>query len=221
MKSLALSLLLLTGASPAPMLDVDLQLVLCVDSSQSIDPSEYVLQHEGIALAFASPQIIDAIKGGALGRIVVSLVEFSDGARVRIPPVVVSDAASARKFAETVIGLEREVNGQTGISLGISMSIGVITGSPYRATRRVIDVSGDGSNNADEFSVPINMTTVRELALRNKITVNGLPIEGEEADIIEFYRQWVLTGRDAFLIPAKDVTDFAQAIRRKLILEIS
>jgi hypothetical protein len=215
MKWLVFTLALLAcvaRAEPISPLDVDLELVLCVDSSDSIDSSEFALQRQGIALAFQSEEIINAVERGALGRIAVSLVDFSDDASVRIPFVIISDR---------VLASNREKQGNTSISAGIWTSVRDIDAAPYLATRRVIDVSGDGANNRDWPEYGISMDTAVALAKKNHIVINGLPIESDEPDVAQFYQKWVLTGHGAFMVVAKDVADFGRAIRHKLILEVS
>jgi len=208
-------------ADPIPLLDVDVELVLCVDSSESIDSDEFALQRQGIAFAFQSEEIVNAIQRGALGRIAVSLVDFADDASVRVPFVVISDAKSADRFAAMVLASERKKNGNTSISAGIWTSVMDLNAAPYRATRRVIDVSGDGANNRDNPELDINMTTAGELARTNHVVVNGLPIESDELGVAQFYQESVLTGHGAFMVVANGVADFGRAIRRKLILEVS
>jgi len=224
MKWFALTFALLAcvaRAEPISPLDVDLELVLCVDTSDSIDSSEFALQRQGIALAFQSEEIINAIERGALGRIAVSLVDFSDDASVRIPFVIISDRKSAHRFANMVLASNREKNGNTSISAGIWTSVQDLDAARYIATRRVIDVSGDGANNRDWPEFGISMDTAVALAKKNHIIINGLPIESDESDVAGLYQKWVLTGRGAFMVAAKDVADFARAIKHKLILEVS
>jgi hypothetical protein len=224
MKWLVLTLALLAcvaRAEPISPPDVDLELVLCVDTSDSIDSSEFALQRQGIALAFQSEEIINAVERGALGRIAVSLVDFSDDASVRIPFVIISDRKSAHRFAAMVLASNREKQGNTSISAGIWTSVRDIDAAPYLATRRVIDVSGDGANNRDWPEYGISMDTAVALAKKNHIVINGLPIESDEPDVAQFYQKWVLTGHGAFMVVAKDVADFGRAIRHKLILEVS
>jgi hypothetical protein len=219
---LTLSLLACVArADPIPFLDVDVELVLCIDTSESIDSNEFTLQRQGVALAFQSEEIVNAIQGGALGRIAVSLVDFADDASVRVPFVVISDEKSAHRFADMVLAAQREKNGNTSISAGIWTSVMDINAAAYRATRRVIDVSGDGANNRDNPELDINMATAVALAKQNRVVINGLPIESDELGVAQFYQESVLSGHGAFMVVAKGVADFGRAIRRKLILEIS
>ena len=208
-------------ADPIPLLDVDVELVLCVDSSESIDSDEFALQRQGIALAFQSEEIVNAIQRGALGRIAVSLVDFADDASVRVPFVVISDTKSADRFAAMVLASDREKNGNTSISAGIWTSVQDLDAAPFLATRRVIDVSGDGANNRDWPEFGISMDTAVKSAKKNHIIINGLPIESDELGVAQFYQKWVLTGRGAFMVVAKDVADFGRAIKHKLIREVS
>lgn len=204
--------------------DVDLELVLAVDVSDSIDQEEFAFQRGAIAAAFKEPEIIRAMSNGALGRVAVAMVDFSSHhqTRVSVPWHVIRNEESAEGFAAAVLGAERGPSGNTSISSGITMAARLIAASPYHTTRRVIDVSGDGSNNEDDFATEENMSTARDLARSLKIVVNGLPIVSKfEPDLERHYRCNVLTGRGAFLVVAEGVADFARAIRRKLVREIA
>lgn len=211
------------AAAPAPALDVDVALVLVVDVSDSVQPSEFELQRLGIAAAFRTPELIAAIEAGALGRIAVTMVEFSDQAVQVGAWQTIEGAESGVAFAAFVIAASRSVVGQnTSISAGLTKATQVLSQSPYRATRLVIDISGDGANNADDFSSDISMGSAQAAAKKIGATVNGLPITaGGDLETLEFYQQWVVAGPSGFLIEAAGFEDFARAIRRKLILEIS
>lgn len=211
------------GAQTGPAaIDVDLALVLVVDTSESVSEKDYQLQRTGLASAFANQEIIDAITNGALGRIAVSVIEFSSAADVRIPLTVLDSKQGALSFAAAIQALERDdgdLRSMTSISAGISLAVSLIEAAPVRATRRVIDVSGDGPNNQD--AVDVNMDMVRMRATTAKIVINGLAIIDEDPSTEEFYREWVVLGRGGFLIPAVNSRSFGEAMRRKLIREIS
>ena len=206
--------------------DVDVALVLAVDVSGSVQPDEFDLERNGIATAFSSPEIIEAIEHGALGRIAVSVVFFASPEETGavVPWIVVSDAQSAEHFAWAVAAAQRSGNGNTSISSGMTLAAKMIANSPYRATRRIIDVSGDGANNADLLDSDhgnVDMMSAHALCTSLHITVNGLAIVNEEPNIADYYRQYVTTGKGAFLIVASGVLDFARAIRKKLVQEIA
>jgi len=206
--------------------DVDVALVLVVDVSGSVQSDEFDLERNGIATAFSSPEIIAAVEGGALGRIAVSVVFFASPEETGtvVPWTVISDEASAEHFAWAMSAAQRSGNGSTSISSGMTLAAKMIANSPYRATRRVIDVSGDGANNLDLGGTDngsIDMTSAHALCASQHITVNGLAIVNQEPDIADYYRHNVISGTGAFLIVAKGVADFARAIRRKLVQEIT
>lgn len=204
--------------------DVDVALVLAVDVSQSIQPEEYSLEKNGIASAFANDEIVQAIQNGSLGRIAVAVVHFAspNETEVVVPFRVLKDKESAFAFAQEILTVKRSGDGNTSISAGITLAAETIVYSPYRATRRVIDVSGDGANNEDQITYDggTNMKTAQELCARSHIIVNGLPIMGEEANIVDYYQDFVIMGKGSFVVEAKDTRDFARAIRHKLVLEI-
>ncbi len=157
-------------------LDVDVALVLVMDISDSVDGDEFALQRVGTAGAFVDPEIVNAISSGALGRIAVSVVEFANEAVIVVPWTVISDAKSARAFAATVTGAPRsnDVGTGTSISAGISLANKVILTMPYRATRKVMDVSGDGTNNTDAEGITVEVVT--KIAKAQHITINGLTL---------------------------------------------
>lgn len=222
--AIALALLTMPVAYPATTdLDVDVALVLAVDISDSVDNDEYTLQQVGLAEAFLDPALIAAVKGGSLGRIAVMVIAFSSDAIVTVPWVVISDAKSAQFMSDAILVTPRPevIGGSTSISAGLTHAALMINASAFRATRRVIDISGDGTNNYDDLPRGIDMDSARALVKASKITVNGLPIRNDEEDVPGYYRDYVISGPGSFAIPAENSKDFGRAIRRKLILEIS
>jgi len=220
--ALSVSLTAQVTAQGEAVLDVDVALVLAVDTSESVNEEEYQLQRTGLASAFAEREIIDAITGGALGRILVAVVDFSSSAEVRIPFTLLDSEKSVIAFAAAIAALPRQdgtMRSQTSISAGISLATLLIERCLCRPTRKVIDVSGDGANNQDAIDVNMNMVRTKATAL--DITINGLAILDGEAFLEEFYRRWVLLGHGAFLIPAESSLSFGKAMRRKLVREIS
>ena len=156
--------------------DVDLALVLVTDVSRSIDDSEFALEKDGYAAAFTSEQVISAIKAGPLGSIAVSYVEFASGFEVKtvLDWTVIRDADSARAFVEKLTAAPRSFWGRTAIGAGIDHAVGLLAESGVNATRRTIDVCGDGTNNAGR-----EVSAARDDAVSAGITINGLAIINE------------------------------------------
>ena len=221
------ALLLPALVVPAAAEDVDLQLVLAIDVSGSIDDVEAQLQRDGYLKALVHPKVIEAIKAGPIGRIAVTYVEWASDnfQHTVIEWRVISDEASARAFvsalAETPILRER----RTSISGAIDYGKGLIQTSGLTSTRRVIDISGDGYNNIGR-----EVTAARDEAVAAGITINGLPIINDRpnpfgrpavVDLDKYFETYVIGGPGAFVVLAKDFQSFASAILQKLVLEIS
>jgi hypothetical protein len=196
---------------------VDLALVLAVDSSTSVDFDEFNLQMSGIADAFRDGAVLNAIKAAAPNGIAVTLVQWSNPDRQALAFgwTKVRDAASAEAIARMIDLTPRLVtSGGTAISDAIDFSIRLLDG--VAATRRVIDVSGDGHDNLRGYSI-----TATSRAVAAGITVNGLAILNEDPKLDRYYLVHVIGGADAFVLVADDYEDFSRAIRLKLITEIS
>jgi hypothetical protein len=223
-----------TAAAPAPAprapvlgpqgqaQEVDVALVLAVDVSGSIDYEEAELQRKGIVDAIMSREVIQAIQSGSLGRIGLSVVYFSssDYGVMSVPVnwMVVQDQASATNFAKALVAARRPSARGTSISDALELSMRMLETGPYHSVKQVIDVSGDGVNNAGRA-----VQDVRDEILAKGITINGLPIidYSTPQDLDKYFEGCVIGGPAAFVIPAKGFTDFARAMRRKLVLEIS
>jgi uncharacterized protein DUF1194 len=209
----------LAASAETPL--VDLKLVLAVDASGSVDDAEFALQMQGIAQAFRDPAVLAAIKSGPAKRIAVNLVTWAqhEVPKVSVGWFVVGDEASAERFAEAVSVFPRQVNGATGMGEGIAASLRELDASGFTAPREVVDVSGDGAETpARDYVVMIPQA--RDMAASRGVTVNGLVILGE-AGVEEWYQRNVLVGAGSFLMVARDYGDFAEAIRRKLLREIT
>ena len=175
-------LILLTAAclalgTPARAADsVDMTLVLVSDVSRSVDDAEFKLQKEGYIEAFTSRQVIGAIRGGSIGAIAVAYVEFASSSEVRtvVDWTVIRDEASARDFADRIVAAPRSFWGRTAISSGIDRAVQLLAENGFETQRRVIDVAGDGTNNAGR-----DVTEARDDAVRAGITINGLAIINE------------------------------------------
>ncbi|MBY0332330.1 MAG: DUF1194 domain-containing protein [Acetobacteraceae bacterium] len=228
------SLLLATGAAAmagaravrANAEPVDVLLVLAVDVSRSVDEDEAKLQREGYRAAVADPAVIEAIRGGMIGAIAIAYVEWAGAEyqRLVLPWQRLGTAADAELWSERLAEAPRASLSWTSISGGIDFSRRVIADAPFEATRRVIDVSGDGVNNSGG---PVEVA--RDRAVAEGITINGLPIVNDRptfgrmppVPLDEYYRDSVVGGPGAFVIVAEDFVSFGKAVKRKLIREIA
>ena len=215
--SLVVSLLL--GAPARADEEVDLELVLMVDASGSVDEREYALQRLGYVQAFRDPSVISAIRSGYRGKIAVAYIEWP-GPYLQAPIAdwtELSDEASVRAFAARLESEPRELySGGTAVGHAILYGAQAIEANRFASRRRVIDVSGDGSTNRG-----IAAYLARDQVVARGFTVNGLPILTNEPFLDRYYEANVIGGPGAFMIPAKGFEDFAKAIRAKLIREIS
>lgn len=222
---LALLLLIASAGPVRPQVPVDLELVIAVDISRSVDDVEAQLQRDGYVAAFTDPRVIEAIQGGAIGAIAVTYVEWAgvDYQRTMVDWFLVSDGESAGEFASRIAALPRVSMGWTSISGAIDYAARQF-GSGYSGTRRVIDISGDGINNSGRPA-----WLARDDAVRQGIVINGLPILNDrpnfgrpaEPHLDQYYETFVIGGPGSFLIAAEDYRAFAGAILAKLIREIA
>lgn len=224
---LALSAVGLDAPAKGADVPVDLELVLAVDVSASVDPFEARLQRKGYVDAMLDSDIIGAIQRGNHGRIAVTYVEWSGASNTRtvVPWAIVEDRASAFAFSTFVEAAPVGFGHWTSISGAINFSASLFSENGYRGIRRVIDLSADGPNNDGE-----SPETARDEAVSSGIVVNGLPIvnkrpqasgEAQIANYGTYFRECIIGGPGAFMVVAKDFVSFAQAIRRKLLSEIA
>ena len=198
---------------------VDLNLVLAVDASGSIDDERFKLQKEGYAEAFLNPRVLNAIRNGNERSIAVTMVQWTGPTLhvVMVPWMVIKDQRTAQAFAALIAAAPRQIfGGGTSVSGAIDFSVTLLNASPFHAARRVIDISGDGSNNLGR---PAELA--RDEAVKTGVRINGLPILAVEPDLDMYFRQSVIGGPGAFIIPVKNYDAFADAILRKLVTEIS
>ena len=222
--------LLLPGSAaaqgaPRPV-PVDLELVLAIDVSGSIDQEEAQLQRQGYVDAITDPEIIRAIKGGILGRIAVTYFEWAgEGYQDRVVDWAVIDGEeTARAFAAKLAAAPVGTGPWTSISDALDFGARLFPNNGFQGTRRIIDISGDGPNNTGPPVVP-----ARDRAVAQGITINGLPIINDRPtfnrmpmpNLDLYYRNCVIGGRGAFIVVAETFRTFARAIRRKMILEIA
>jgi Protein of unknown function (DUF1194) len=197
---------------------VDLALVLAVDSSYSVDTTEYRLQMQGLAAAFRDNEVIEAMKNGPSGRIAVSVVQWSDlkSQVVVIPWRIISGQKTAADLSLTLSQTPRQTaSGGTSITTMIKKGAAMLSRLPFYAQRKVIDISADGRNNNGGDPRPI-----RDLVAANGITINGLAIINEVITLDKYFEIYITGGPGNFVIVANDYSAYATAIKRKLILEI-
>jgi hypothetical protein len=206
---------------------VDLELVLAIDVSRSIDPNEAQLQREGYIKAFRDPEVIEAITTGMLGRIAVGYFEWAGfgHADIIVDWTIVDDTVSANAFADALAQGHPISASRTSISGAIDFAQPWFNNNGFEGTRRVIDVSGDGPNNWGEL-----VTSARDRAVAAGVTINGLPILNTEMGLFSrfnigsldlYYRDCVIGGTGAFMVVAESFNDFGRAVRRKMVLEIA
>jgi Protein of unknown function (DUF1194) len=217
-------------SSAAAADDVDLALVLVTDVSRSIDDSEFTLEKNGYAAAFTSNQVLTAIRNGPLGAIAVAYVEFASGFEVKtvLDWSVIRDPASAEAFVEKLNAAPRSYWGRTAISAGIDHAVGMLAENNLNASRRTIDVCGDGTNNAGR-----EVSEARDDALKAGITINGLAIVNEHpvswtfahvqppGGLAKYYHDNVTGGPGSFVMEVRDFKAFGDAMTRKLVAEIA
>lgn len=219
----AFLLALLARPAGAQDIAVDVELVLAVDVSYSMDQKEQRVQRAGYVEALQDPLVIGAIMSGPLRRIAVTYVEWGGSAVQTVPWTVIDSPASATRFAETLRLKPMRRIPFTSISDTIAFARRLIRSNAFQAKRSVIDISGDGPNN---YGAPAPVA--RDAALREGITIDGLPIMLERAssaptipDIDAYYRHCVIGGPGAFLLPVRRLDEFADTIRAKLVTEIT
>lgn len=198
---------------------VDLELVLAVDASSSVNRSEFDLQMRGLASAFRSPGVHSAIKAAGQAGIAVMLFQWADNRNqsIGVDWMVIRSAEDAELFAQAIDNTPRlVVGGGTAIGGAIDFAVARLAANGFDGHRKVIDVSGDGR--ANQGSDP---REARDRALALGIVVNGLAILNEDPTLDLYYRNNVIGGAGAFVIPANDYNAYAEAIVEKLIREIS
>ncbi len=210
-----LVLAVMIGLAAIPAKAASLGVVLAVDVSASVTPDSYVLQHDGIARAFEDPRLLQAI---APGGIAVLVLEWSDPDKIKVTVdwTAITDKRSAGAFAAAVRATGRSSSGLTAIGPALAAAAAQFDQLPTPASRRVIDISGDGM--ADFGPPPAG---VRDRLVAAGITINGLTILTEEPWLEDYYRDNVIGGAGAFILAARDFHSFAEAMLRKLVQEVA
>lgn len=223
-------LLTLALAAPAVIAraaePVDVELVLAVDVSRSVDAEEQEIQFQGYAAAFRDRRLIEAMARGPVGSIAVTLFTWSDWniQEHLVPWMKLDGPRSAERFAQAIDAAPRRTHLYTSISGAIDYASRLF-GQGYEGTRRVVDISGDGINNSGR-----EVGAAREDAMAQGIVLNGLAVLdrtpppaglGAMQPLDEYYRERVIGGPGAFLMVADGFESFEQAVRRKIIREVA
>lgn len=226
--------LALVHSSHAQGLPVDLELILAIDCSGSVDEVEAQLQRQGYIAALTSDRVINAIRSGEYRRIAVTYFEWAGETyqRTLVDWTIIEDAASAKAVTERIAASPYVAIRWTSISAAIDYAMGLFGRSPFEGKRRVIDISGDGKNNNGG-----NVVAARDRAVAAGVTINGLPILNSRSggfgggytgrgfpsdpDLDSYYQNFVIGGPGAFMVPAESFDTFATAIQSKLIREIA
>ncbi|QDC11619.1 DUF1194 domain-containing protein [Oceanicola sp. D3] len=226
MRAFLLSFLLLTAPATAQPIEVDVELALMVDVSRSMTPNEVEIQRRGYAEAILSDEVMTAVQSGLLGAIAVTYVEWAGNYTQReiVPWTIIQTPDDARAFAEALSQTFAGGMRRTSISGAIEYAADSMERNAFTGLRRVIDVSGDGPNNQGTHVEP-----ARNAALAKGIVINGLPLMTNEGlggtwdigGLDLYYRDCVIGGAGAFVIPVHEWSEFASAVRRKLVLEIA
>jgi hypothetical protein len=205
---------------------VDVELVLAVDISYSMDPDEQALQREGYVAALTSPEFLNALRQGLHGRIVATYVEWAGVTEQQtiVGWRVIDGRASAEAFAHAIADAPYRRAYRTSISGALQFALPLFETSGHRGVRRVIDVSGDGANNQGPL-----VTLARDEVLDRGVTINGLPLmlkrpsattmDIDNLDV--YYEDCVIGGPGAFVVAIRDRAQFKEATRTKLVLEVA
>ena len=209
--------------------ETDLEVILAADVSRSIDDAEFELQRKGYAAALSDPRVLTAIHGRTNSAIGVCFIEWSgeEDQQVVVDWTEIRDEEDAGTVAAAILAAPRSFMGRTSISAAIDFAMTRFAAAKWQAKRRIIDVSGDGTNNSGRA-----VTEARDQAIASGITINGLAIINDRPNLGYsahtqppgglplYYRQNVIGGPNAFLIVVQDFKSFADAMANKLAKEI-
>jgi hypothetical protein len=216
---------LIVQAKPADI-TVDVELVLAVDVSYSMDIDELTVQREGYAQAIVSKEFLQALKAGPTGKVAVTYFEWAAATdqKVIIPWRIIDGPESADAVATEILKTPVRRASRTSISGAINFAMPLFEQNQYHGIRRVIDISGDGPNNN---GMPVTMA--RDAALEKGIVINGLPIMVKEPsystmdieNLDYYYEDCVIGGAGSFVVPIKNREKFREAIHTKLVMEVA
>lgn len=205
---------------------VDVELVLAVDVSLSMSPNELDIQRDGYAAALTDDRVLQAIADGGHGKIAVTYFEWAgiSSQHVIVPWTIIANRSDAERVAAILSAHPANSARRTSIAAALEFGADLFAESPYRGMKRVIDISGDGPNNQGEPVV-----SARDGVIGQGIVINGLPLmttggvtgSYNVAHLDRYYSDCVIGGPGAFMIPVNDWTQFPEAIRRKLVLELA
>lgn len=206
--------------------DVDVELVLAVDVSLSMSFEELEIQRRGYASALTDPAVVKAITGGLHGRIAITYFEWAGDTshRLVVPWRTIASRTDAEAVAAELLAALPQGQRRTSITGAIREAARLLKNSPYRGVKRVIDISGDGANNQGGL-----VTEARDETIAKGITINGLPLMTNFGpargfsvpDLDRYYADCVIGGPGAFTIPVTEWSQFPEAVRRKLVLELA
>ena len=211
--------LMAAGAPVRAQTAVDLELVLAVDVSGSVSQDRFILQQQGYVAAFRDPRLLQVIRSGGAQAIAVTMTQWT-GPEMQlqvVPWTLVKDEDSILALADAIEKAPRQLfSGGTSISGAIDHAMTLFAKAPFKGTRRVIDVSGDGANNRGRPA-----SDARDEAVRAGVSINGLPILVLEPFLDQYYWSNVVGGPNAFVIAVDSYQAFAAAVFKKLIIEVS
>lgn len=217
MRIAAFAAFLLAAIAALPAHAAAIALVMAVDVSESVSAGRYKLQHDGIARAFEEPKLVDAISH-LPGGIEALVLEWSDPEKIAVTVgwTRITNKDSAASFAAAVRATTRSSSGLTAIGPALMAAGAAFDHMPEPAGHKIIDISGDGMAN---FGTP--PAAVRDKLVKRGITINGLAILTEEPWLDDYYKHDVIGGPSSFVMVAKDYDSFAEAMLRKLVLEVA
>ena len=210
--------------------EADLEVILAADVSRSIDDAEFELQRKGYAAALTDPRVLTAIHGRANGTVAVCFIEWSgeEDQQVVVDWTEIRDEEDAGSVAAAIVAAPRSFMGRTSISAAIDFAMARFAAAKWQAKRRIIDISGDGTNNSGRA-----ITEARDQAIASGVTINGLAIINDRPNpgytfhtqppggLPDWYRRNVIGGPGAFLHVVEDFRSFADAMTNKLVSEIA
>ncbi len=205
---------------------VDLQLVLSVDVSRSIDEVEAELQRRGYVEALTNQRVIDAILSGENKRIALCYTEWA-GTHYQVVVIdwaIIDGPGAARRFADKLVEAPRLSQSWTAVGAAMAFAGQRFEASGFESKRRVIDISGDGRTNDGP---PADL--IRDKLVAQGIVINGLPVmmnrtnfgRPPDTGLDKYYEDNVIGGPGSFMVSAESFEDFGRAVRSKLIREIS
>jgi hypothetical protein len=194
------------------------ELVLALDSSASVDRDEFALEVHGLSQAFRDPEVIRSIGNLGPSGVAVAIIQWGGpgDAKVVVPWIQVQSARDCKALAHIISRMQRwQRSSITAIGSAMTEGKALIESNGYDGARRIIDISGDGADNASG-----DLEAKRQAAETAGITINGLAIESDDAGLTSYYRDHVIAGNGAFVVTARDYADFARAMKEKLLREL-